>query len=377
MKWLVWHRFFAVVRKEFVQMRRDKLTFGMMIGVPLMQLTMFGFAINADPRELPTVIISADESAYVRTLSAAIQNSRYFKLESGIHTRAEADAALQRGDVQFLIEIPPQFTRSLLRGEHPALLVTADATDPSATGNAIATFNLLANSVFQQELQGPLADLAAAAAPFEIRLHKRYNPEGITQYNIVPGLMGVVLTMTMIMMTALAITKEHERGTMESLLAMPLQALEVMLGKIVPYIAVGYVQVLVILAAARFIFHVPIIGSVTLLLACALLFILANLAVGITISSTVRSQTQAMQSSFFFMLPSILMTGFMFPFRGMPHWAQWIGEVLPLTHFLRIVRGILLKGNGWQSIAGEMAALALFTVLMMALGVKRYRRTLD
>ena len=372
-----WQRFLAIVRKEFIQMRRDRLTFAMMIGVPLLQLTLFGFAINADPKHLPTAVLNQDNSPFSRSLIAAMQTSQYFVLTETVSRRSDADALLKRGDVQFVLEIPGDFSRRLLRGEKPALLLTADATDPAATGNAVATLNQLVQQALQPDLRGPLQPLAGATPAFELRLHKRYNPEGITQYNIVPGLLGVILTMTMIMMTALAITKEAERGTMEALLAMPLQAAEVMLGKIVPYIFVGYIQVAVVLLSAAFLFGVPIVGSIALLMACILLFILANLAVGISISSVARSQTQAMQMTFFFFLPSLLLSGFMFPFRGMPTWAQWLGEVFPLTHFLRIVRGILLKGNGLLEVSPSLLALTVFTLLVMAIGLKKYRRTLD
>lgn len=372
-----WQRFLAIVRKEFIQMRRDKLTFAMMIGVPLLQLTLFGFAINADPKHLPTAVLNQDDSPFSRSLIAAMQTSQYFVLTDTVSRRADADALLKRGDVQFVLEIPGDFSRRLLRGDKPALLLTADATDPAATGNAVATLNQLVQQALQPDLRGPLRPLAGSAPAFELRLHKRYNPEGITQYNIVPGLLGVILTMTMIMMTALAITKEAERGTMEALLAMPLQAAEVMLGKIVPYIFVGYIQVAVVLLSAAFLFGVPIVGSLVLLMACILLFILANLAVGISISSVARSQTQAMQMTFFFFLPSLLLSGFMFPFRGMPTWAQWLGEVFPLTHFLRIVRGILLKGNGLLEVSRALLALIVFTLVVMAIGLKKYRRTLD
>ncbi|HEX4909641.1 MAG TPA: ABC transporter permease [Permianibacter sp.] len=372
-----WQRFLAIVRKEFIQMRRDRLTFAMMIGVPLLQLTLFGFAINADPKHLPTAVLNQDDSPFSRSLIAAMQTSQYFVLTETVSRRSDADALLKRGDVQFVLEIPGDFSRRLLRGEKPALLLTADATDPAATGNAVATLNQLVQQALQPDLHGPLQPLAGAPPAFELRLHKRYNPEGITQYNIVPGLLGVILTMTMIMMTALAITKEAERGTMEALLAMPLQAAEVMLGKIVPYIFVGYIQVAVVLLSAAFLFGVPIVGSIALLMACILLFILANLAVGISISSVARSQTQAMQMTFFFFLPSLLLSGFMFPFRGMPTWAQWLGEVFPLTHFLRIVRGILLKGNGVIEVSPALLALTVFTLVVMAIGLKKYRRTLD
>ena len=375
--WFSWTRFLAIIRKEFIQMRRDRLTFAMMIGIPLLQLTLFGFAINADPKHLPTAVLNQDDSPFSRSLIAAAQTSGYFVITETVTRRDQADALIKQGDVQFVLEIPSDFSRRLLRGEKPALLVTADATDPAATGNAVAALNQLVDSVLKADLRGPLSSLNPSEPAFEVRLHKRYNPEGITQYNIVPGLMGVILTMTMIMMTALAITKEGERGTMEALLAMPLQAAEVMLGKIVPYIFIGYVQVVVVLLAAYFIFAVPIVGSISLLLSCILLFILANLAVGITISSVAKSQTQAMQMTFFFFLPSLLLSGFMFPFRGMPVWAQVLGEVFPLTHFLRIVRGILLKGNGLMEVSRELLALTVFTVIVMAIGLKKYRRTLD
>jgi ABC-2 type transport system permease protein len=279
--------------------------------------------------------------------------------------------------VQFVINIPEDFTRRLLRGERPAILLEADASDPAATGPAIAAARMLADSVFDRDLDGPLSRLRGRPGPVEFRIHAHYNPENITQYNVVPGLMGVVLTMTMVVITALAITRERERGTMENLLATPVRPFEVMVGKILPYIAVGYVQVTLILFAARWIFHVPLVGSLGLVYAVAFLFIAANLAVGITFSTLARNQLQAVQMAFFFFLPSILLSGFMFPFRGMPEWAQWIGSGLPLTHFLRIVRGILLKGSGPADIAPELWPLLLFLAVAMAIGVKRYRQTLD
>jgi ABC-2 type transport system permease protein len=284
---------------------------------------------------------------------------------------------LNRGDVQFVIHIPVGFSRQLLRGERPSLLMQADATDPAATGNALAALSTVMDTALNRDFKGPLEPLRAAPGPVELRIHRHYNPDIITQYNIVPGLMGVVLTMTMVMITALAITRERERGTMENLLSTPVRPAEVMIGKIVPYIAVGYVQVVLILAAARFLFGVPVLGSLPLLLAVMLLFIVANLGMGITFSTLARNQLQAVQMAFFFFLPSILLSGFMFPFRGMPEWAQAIGSVLPLTHFLRIVRGILLKGNGWAEIAPAVWPIALFATVVLAIGIKRYRQTLD
>jgi ABC-2 type transport system permease protein len=370
-------RFWAILVKEFVQMRRDRLTFGMMIGIPLLQLILFGYAINSDPKHLATAVLLADDGPQGRTLLYALRNSAYFDFVRQVASESEARAALARGEVQFVVNIPPHFTRDLLRGDRPAILLEADATDPAANGYALGAFNVLANAALRNDLKGPLAFLAASDTPIDLRVHALYNPEAVTQYNIVPGLLGVVLTMTMVLITALAITRERERGTMENLLSMPTRPSEVLAGKIIPYILVGYIQVGLILIFARLLFHVPMVGSIPLLLAVALVFIAANLAMGITFSTVASNQLQAAQSAGFFFLPSMLLSGFMFPFRGMPRWAQWIGECLPLTHFLRIVRGILLKGNGFGEAAGDIWPIALFTVLAFVVAVKRYRRTLD
>ncbi|MGQ9366797.1 ABC transporter permease [Azospirillum sp. ST 5-10] len=370
-------RFVAVMVKEFIQMRRDRLTFAMMVGVPVMQLVLFGFAINSDPKALPTAVLAADDSPFARTLVAALENSGYFAIGHRAASPAEIDTLLREGTVQFAVTVPAGFARDLQRGDRPVLLVEADATDPAATSNALAALSVIARQSLTPDLTGPLSHLRASADPIELRVHRRYNPEGITQYNVVPGLMGTILTMTMVIMTSLAVTRERERGTMENLLAMPVRPFEVMLGKIVPFIVVGYLQVVIIVLAARLLFDVPIVGSLALLSAVMVLFIAANLAVGFTFSTIAKNQLQAMQMSFFFFLPSMLLSGFMFPFRGMPGWAQTLGEVLPLTHFLRIVRGILLKGNGWSEIAGEVLALAAFMAAAMVVALKRYRQTLD
>lgn len=370
-------RLWAMVSKEFVQMRRDRVTFGMMIGIPLLQLVLFGFAINSDPRHLSAAVLMADYGPQARTILYAIKNSTYFDFVREVDSQEHGAELLARGEVQFVITIPQNFTRDFVRGDKPILLVEADATDPATTSIALGALRPLIDSALLSEVRGSLNHLAPTASPIDLRVHARYNPEVITQYNIVPGLMGVVLTMTMVMITALAITRERERGTMENLLSMPARPFEVLIGKITPYIAVGYVQVLLILVAAHFLFQVPIEGSLPLLLAAALLFIFANLAMGITFSTLARNQLQALQMSFFFFLPSMLLSGFMFPFRGMPHWAQAIGECLPLTHFLRIVRGILLKGNGPAEIAQELWPIALFAAVAITVGVKRYRQTLD
>ena len=372
-----WRRFRAIVGKEYIQMRRDRVTFAMMIGIPLLQLILFGYAINSDPKHLPTAVYSADNSVFSRTLVWGLRNSSYFDITREPKNEADIQKMLALGTVQFAVDIPVDFSRKLLRGEKPDLLLEADATDPSAVGYAIASINVLTTTVLNRDLTGPLTRLRGSSSPFNLVVHQHYNPENITQYNIVPGLMGVMLTMTMIIITALAITRERERGTMENLLSTPAHPGEVIIGKIVPYITVGYVQIFLILLASKFLFNVPIIGSVLLLLVLALLFIVANLAVGITFSTIAKNQLQAVQMAFFFFLPSLLLSGYMFPFRGMPGWAQDVGEMLPLTHFLRVVRGILLKGNGLVEVMPDLWPIALFLVVMLAIGIKRYRQTLD
>jgi len=367
----------GIVAKEFTQMRRDRLTFAMMLGIPLLQLTLFGYAINSDPRHLPAAVLLADQGPQGRTLLHAMKNSTFFDFVRQVKTETEGRKLLERGQVLFVINIPENFTRDLWRGDRPEVLVEADATDPVATSTALGSLEPLFDTALQNDLKGSLATLAGTSGPIDLRVHALYNPEVVTQYNIVPGLMGVILTMTMVMITGLAITRERERGTMENLLSMPTRPSEVLIGKIVPYILVGYIQVAVILIAASFLFHVPIEGSIILLGVVALVFIAANLAMGITFSTIAKNQLQAVQMTFFFFLPSILLSGFMFPFRGMPRWAQMLGEVLPLTHFLRIVRGILLKGNGITDVSLQLWQLALFALIALTIGIKRYRRTLD
>jgi ABC-2 type transport system permease protein len=370
-------RFVAIALKEFVQMRRDRLTFAMIVGVPILQLVLFGYAINADPKALPTAVVDHDRSVFSRSLVQAIANTGYFRVVEAPGGEDEADRLLGRGDVQFAIVVPPGFARELQRGERPVLLVAADATDPAATGNALAALGVLAGSALQHDLTGPLRTLAPAPGPFEVRVQRRYNPEGVTQFNIVPGLLGVILQMTMVMMTSFAVTRERERGTFENLLATPATPLEVMTGKIVPYIAVGFAQATIILGASKLLFDVPMLGSGGLLLASMTLYIAALLALGFTISTFARTQLQAMQMTFFFFLPSLLLSGFMFPFRGMPGWAQSLGEIFPLTHFLRIVRGVLLKGNGAADTWPHLWPIALFLAVVAAMALLRYRRTLD
>ncbi|MEP7303251.1 MAG: ABC transporter permease [Caldimonas sp.] len=377
MKRVSLQRIWAVFVKELQQMLRDRLTFAMAIGVPVLQLVLFGYAINTDPKGLPTALVSADSGPLARSLFAALQNTGYFRIVHTGTSETAGDALVASGEVQFMVAIPPDFTQRVVRGERPAILVSVDATDPSASGNAIAALAQIADQALAHDLQGPLAGLRGKPAPYEVRIHRRYNPEGLTRYNIVPGLIGTILTMTMVMLTGLAMTRERERGTMENLLATPVRPIEVMLGKILPYVFIGYLQLGVILVAAWLLFEVPMLGNFALLMATIGLFMIANLAVGFTFSTLARNQLQAMQMTFFFFLPSILLSGFMFPFRGMPVWAQYLGEVLPLTHFLRVVRGILLKGNGAAQIAPDVWPMAVFVLAAGTIALLRYRKTLD
>jgi len=370
-------RWWSVVRKEFLQLRRDRVTFAMIIAIPIMQLALFGYAINSDPKHLLTGLLVQDRSEFTRTFVEGMKASNYFDMAQELPNEEAAREQLARGNVQFVLTIPPDFTRRLVRGERPALLLEADATDPSATGNAIAAALQLPNSVASKDLIGPLAPLAGGQPPFEVRLHSLYNPEGITQYFIVPGIMGVILSMTLILMTGLAITRERERGTMENLLAMPVTPLEVLSGKMVPYIFIGLIQVSIILLAAWVMFDVPFQGRLITFYWSALFFIAANLAVGISLSSLAQNQLQAMQLTMFYFLPNILLSGFLFPFQGMPRWARFIGEALPLTHFNRLVRGIMLKGNGWPDLWYDVWPIGLFIVVVMFIAVRFYRRTLD
>jgi len=377
MKRFSFARIFAILAKEFLQMRRDPVTMGMIVGVPLMQLFVFGFAINFNPHDLPTVISIDDPGIFSRSVVAAMQNSSYFKIVAETNSPARARRFLQEGRALFVVEIPVNFTRDVVRGAEPDLLVETDATDPAAGAYAIAAFSNLAQTALRDDLTGPLAARAQGPPPFTVTTHLLYNPESITQYNIVPGLLAVILTMTMVLMTCLALTRERERGTYENLLAMPSTPLEIMIGKISPNILVGAIQSAIILGVAKFVFGVPMIGSMLLLSVAAIVFIVANLSVGYTFSTIAENQLQAMQMTMFFLLPAILLSGFAFPFQGMPVWAQWLGEVLPATHFLRIVRGILLKDNGFGEIWPDLWPLILFTFMVGTIALARFRRTLD
>ena len=368
-----WRRSRAMLIKEFIQLRRDRLSFGMIIMIPLMQLILFGYAINTTPRNLPTAVLLQENSDVGRSILAALQNTQYFKITHQARDAAEFDRLLASGTVLFAIEIPANFERALRRGDKPALLIAADATDPVAAGSALSALGQVVTTALRNDRAIP----DAGTPPFEVRTHARYNPAASTALNIVPGLVGTILTMTMLIFTALSVTREIERGTMESLLSMPITPVEIMLGKIVPYVIVGFVQAALIIGVGVTLFGVPILGSLTLLAVLSTLFITTNLSIGYTFSTIAQNQLQAMQMSMMFFLPNILLSGFMFPFAGMPVWAQWIGEALPLTHFIRIVRAIMLKGSALPDLQYDSLALVGLTLFAMTIAVTRFRRTLD
>jgi ABC-2 type transport system permease protein len=370
-------RVYAILLKEFLQMRRDRPTLGMIVGIPLMQLFLFGFAINFNPKALPTAISIDDPGVFARSIVAGLRNSSYFEIVSETNSPQKARLLLQEGKVLFVVEIPANFSRDIVRGATPDLLVEVDSTNPSAGGYAVGALNGLAATALRDDLKGPLAARAQGQPPFNTITHLLYNPESNTQYSIIPGLLAIILTMTMVLMTCLALTRERERGTYENLLAMPATPLEIMIGKITPNIAIGAIQSVLVLLVAKFVFAVPMIGSLWLLAGALAIFIIANLAVGYTFSTMAQNQLQAMQMTQFFLLPAIMLSGFAFPFEGMPRWAQVIGEALPATHFLRIVRGILLKGNGITEIWPDLWPLFLFTLVAGTLALARFRRTLD
>ncbi|RUX19188.1 ABC transporter permease [Mesorhizobium sp. M2A.F.Ca.ET.042.01.1.1] len=367
----------ALLTKEFIQMRRDRITFAMMLGVPLMQLVLFGFAINNDPKSLPAALVATSSDPYTRAMVSALQTTGYYRFDHVAQSADEAEFLMARGDVSFVVTIPADFARRVERGDNPQILIEADATDPSVASGAISTLSTVAGQALLRAQGTQDAAREAARGQLDVVVHRRYNPEGVSQYNIVPGLLGVILQMTMVMMTAMALTRETERGTMENLLAMPSSPLEIMLGKVLPYLVVGAVQVVVVLVAAKLLFGIPFVGSLTLLLSSVLVFVLSLVLLGYTISTMARSQMQAMQLTFFFFLPSLLLSGFMFPYRGMPGWAQSLGEIFPLTHFLRITRAVMLKGAELPAVATEIGWLAVFVALFAGVALVRFRRTLD
>ncbi|MCB2128308.1 MAG: ABC transporter permease [Rhodobacteraceae bacterium] len=370
-------RLIALLRKEVIQMRRDRITFAMMLGIPLIQLVLFGFAINSDPKHLPAALVAPTQDRFTRAIVTALELTGYYRFTHPNASATEAEALITRGDVAFVVTVPSDFGRRVERGDSPTLLIEADATDPSVASGAISTLGTVASEALLRERGVEAEARQSSAGNLQVTVHKRYNPEGITQYNIVPGLLGVILQMTMVMMTSMALTREVERGTMENLLSMPATPLEIMLGKVLPYLGVGAVQVLVVLVAANLIFSVPFVGALPILLLGVFVFVTALVILGYLISTASRTQMQAMQLTFFFFLPSLLLSGFMFPYRGMPVWAQTLGEVFPLTHFLRLIRAVMLKGAGYADIARPMAALLVFVAVLTALALMRFRRTLD
>ncbi|WP_027040295.1 ABC transporter permease [Mesorhizobium ciceri] len=367
----------ALLIKEFIQMRRDRITFAMMLGVPLIQLVLFGYAINNDPKSLPAALVATSNDPYTRAIVAALQTTGYYRFDHVAQSAAEAEFLISRGDVAFVVTIPADFARRVESGNNPQILIEADATDPAVASGAISTLGTVASQALLRAQGTQEAAAEAAKGQLDVVVHRRYNPEGISQYNIVPGLLGVILQMTMVMMTSIALTRETERGTMENLLAMPSSPLEIMMGKVLPYLAVGGVQVVVVLAAAKLLFAIPFTGSMSLLLTAVLIFVLALVLLGYTISTIARTQMQALQLTFFFFLPSIMLSGFMFPYRGMPDWAQAFGEIFPLTHFLRITRAVMLKGAELPAVAGEIGWLVVFVALFAGVALVRFRRTLD
>ena len=370
-------RLLALLKKEVIQMRRDRITFAMMLGIPLIQLMLFGFAINSDPKGLPAALVAPTEDRFTRAIVSALELTGYYRFDYPHASAAEAEALITRGEVSFVVTIPSDFGRRVMRGDKPQILIEADATDPSVASGAISTLGTVAAEALLRETGAEAQAVEAAAAQMQVVVHRRYNPEGITQYNIVPGLLGVILQMTMVMMTAMALTREIERGTMENLLSMPATPVEIMLGKVLPYLGVGAVQVAVVLTASKLIFSVPFMGAMWLLLLGVFIFVSSLVILGYLISTASRTQMQAMQLTFFFFLPSLLLSGFMFPYRGMPGWAQALGEIFPLTHFLRLIRAVMLKGADYAGVAQPMAALALFVILYAVLALLRFRRTLD
>lgn len=367
----------AILKKELVQLKRDATTLSMIIAIPIMQLILFGFAINSDPKNLPTAVLSQDNGIIPRDILSGLKNSEYFHVNYPTNSEEEVRKLLQQGIVTFVVTIPENFTRNLVRGNRPHLLVEADATDPIAISGATGSLNAIMNQVISRDANGLLSSISAEDATYEVRVHKLYNPEGLSRYNIIPGLIAIVLTMTCLLMTALSLTRERERGTMENLLSMPVKPIEVMIGKIAPYILIGYIQSAIILLASYFVFEVPILGSLWLLAFGLLIFIICNLALGFTLSTISQNQMQAMQSSMFIFLPSILLSGFMFPFRGMPEWAQYVGSILPSTYFIRIVRGIMLKGGDFLEIWPHIWPLCIFMVVITIITMRVYKKTLD
>lgn len=372
-----WRRLNGLFVKEFTQFKRDYSTFVLVIGIPLIQVILFGLAINTNPKNLPTSLLNYDNGQFSRTLIHEFANTGYFAFNYFPDSEAEANDLIKRHDTLFTLNIPSDFSRNVVRGKSPQILLEVDGTDPVSVAYAVQAARDLMPSVFQYDLNGTLQSLQQNQAALSLVVHTRYNPNAITQYNIVPGLMGTVLTITFVMVASMALVRERERGTLESLLSTPITPLEVILGKSAPYFIVGYLQVILIIFCATEFFKIPLNGSLLLLLFVTLPFILANLFVGILISTISRTQLEASQLGIVFFLPSLLLSGFAFPFNGMPKWAEIIGNCLPMTHYIYMVRGIMLKGSGWFDVWRDLLPLTLFMIIILFIALKRYRRTLD
>ena len=378
MKKISFSRIVAIVKKEFVQMRRDKLTLAMMIGIPIVQLIIFGFAINSNPKHLSTYILNGDgQSQFTRHFISSLQNSKYFDIKGTLYSPDKAQHNMLSGKATFIITIPPGFNNKLIRGENPEILLEADSVDPQTIGSALAVANIVFKNSVSTFAKGSLQYLKGSDDLVQLKIHRNYNPNQIMQFSTVPSLLGVILTLTLVFVTALSMTREAERGTMENLLCMPVRPIEVLLGKIGPYIVMGLIQMVLIVILGHYLFNVPVNGNILLLLLMGLVFIIATLSVGIVFSTIARNQLQAVQMSMFFFLPSIMLSGFMFPFKAMPVWAQYIGQCLPLTHFNIIVRGIMIKGAGFKDLQMQLYYIVIFMVIVLTIGVLRYRKTLD
>lgn len=372
-------RIFAVMVKEFTQLRRDRVTYAMILVLPLMQLLLFGYAINTDPKHLPAAVVSHDHGPLADAVVASLERTGYVDVRHLPTSEAEMDRLIRQGKVLLGLTIPPDFSQRVIRGDGAQILAEIDAADPQAAAGVAAAVASLPTEALRHNLKGPLARPPSKPA-FEVVVHRLYNPAGISAYNIVPGLLAIILSMTLVMMTAMAVTREVERGTQETLLATPATPLEVMIGKLAPYVLVGLIQATVILSLAKLLFGVPLAQTVAGWFALGVgvsLFITANLALGYLISTLARSQLQAMQMSVFYMLPSLFFSGFMFPFFGLPGWARVLGEALPTTHFLRVIRGTMLKGQVLGDMGPDLLALGLFLLAVGTITIARSRTTLD
>lgn len=367
--WTVW----PMLWKEFIQLRRDRLTFALMTGLPAIQLLLFGYAIQTDVRKLPTVVMDESRTSESRALIQVLANTDNFKIVATVPSRAMAQRWIERGAARVALVIPPDYQRALRRGETGRAQLLIDAADPQSSGAAISGAQLAAQARGAQLL----ASQYKLVPPVEIRVRPWYNPAQRSAVFIVPGIVGILLTITMTLITSTAVVRERERGTLEQLIVTPIGKTSLMLGKLVPFVMVGYVQMSVVLLLGTSFFHIPIRGSLPLLYTLALVFIMASLGVGLIISTIARNQVQAMQLSFFFMLPNILLSGYIFPRAAMPGPAQWVGALLPLTWFLEILRGILLKGVGVEDLWTQLAILTVAAFGLLAIAVRRFSKTLD